>query len=73
MGRLFETRGTDSFQEERLTEMTGKQFQEASKLGTLGTGSREGIVRGLSEMRSWGTNQEKGYNTWWDCRPMIEE
>lgn len=42
MGRLFETRGTDSFQEERLTEMTGKQFQVASELGTLGTGEEKG-------------------------------
>lgn len=58
--------------------MTKKQSplrsQQSWELWAQAVGQDKDLVRGLSEMRSEGTNLEKGYNnTWWDWRPMIEE
>ena len=53
MGRLSKTRGIDSFQEERDSEMTKpNRFKKPAEPGTVGTGSRDRI-------RTWSQDYQK--------------
>lgn len=76
MRRLLKSRGTDTSLEERDSEMTSKEVQEAGGAGDSGHRPQrqdKDLVSRLSEMRSEHTDLGKGCTTWWACRPMIEE